>query len=166
MRKHHEIKNFQGCHWVDFVLATYCLAWGLSLGVVCIPSETPLEKLTFPELGIGACVYIFQPGTLSCAELWRPCACFHSLYHTVLILECLQGLASLLSPVLSGSRNHSTHSSAGSLSTERRNFQETSHLGLNVSISHSPHIVHYGFQYLFPSKKASLMMAEKVKIKV
>lgn len=38
----------QKYHGVPFVLGIYHLAWDLPFRVVCTPSETPLERLTFP----------------------------------------------------------------------------------------------------------------------
>lgn len=59
-------KCLQKYHCVLFVLATYCWVWGLLFSGTQIPTETPLQKASFPFasrcqlqiaswLGVGAC---------------------------------------------------------------------------------------------------------------
>lgn len=44
-----EVRSLQWYHWVRFLLAIWRWAHSLPLKVVCFPSETPLEKTTFPS---------------------------------------------------------------------------------------------------------------------
>lgn len=70
LTEHYQTRNLQGC-WTSFLLTIYCWAHSLHLRVVCLPSETPLDKtkVAFPSgyqletasgLGIRTCVHFFQ----------------------------------------------------------------------------------------------------------
>ena len=45
--RHSETETLPHGLWAHFVVAVYCWAWGLLLNVICISSETPLEKTDF-----------------------------------------------------------------------------------------------------------------------
>lgn len=85
-------------HWVGFMLTIYCWAQGLPHTVVCISSETPLEKTNFPfvngfqlktasVLGIRTCVYFPSQYLDSRAQT---CACRHSLCEVTRQACCIQ----------------------------------------------------------------------------
>lgn len=107
--------NLQRCHWICFVLVISGWAWALPLRVVCIHSETLLDKTNFSfsssyklerdsELGVGAHVYFSL-------EYWDPIWCsslqdlcmlpqslkFHRFINpAVFIRPCLLGVPLLL----------------------------------------------------------------------
>lgn len=104
-------KNFQKYQWVHFVLAAYCWPWGLSLSVVCVPRETPLEKMNFSFVSsyqleiasrLGMVVFANFP-----SQYWNPicprpvhalCTMSPPLWvHTCIVLLCPEGLVSLMS---------------------------------------------------------------------
>lgn len=123
----------------SFLLVIYSLAWGLPLRVVYLPSETPMEKTLFsvandyklgiiPDLGWGHVSIPFKSRTPSGADPCRSRACCHSLWvnmhclgHAVLLVLHLLELLHSFCPLF--------HSS---LSPERRDVMETSHLWLSV----------------------------------
>lgn len=113
---------------ICFVLVIYCCAWGLTLNVVCIPSETPLKKTnlffvrgcqleTACRIGMGTCVHLHSQSWVSIwlrpeQVLCTPCACFHDLrVHTYGILV-VSRCCFLDVPILSGSYTPSAFSSA------------------------------------------------------
>lgn len=74
----------------SFVFSFYWWAWGLSLKVFHLLSETPLKKTCcfvfvsfwsiyqrFSGLGIGVCISSKIP---SKTDLYRSCACYHNLW--------------------------------------------------------------------------------------
>lgn len=103
-----------------------CGAWGLPLDGVCIPSETPLEKTNFffasvyrlelaSRLGMADVFNpLLSPGSVLALDLWRPYACCHSLFEFIYtsVLQCLEGLVSLVFSILVASHNLSTASSS------------------------------------------------------
>lgn len=75
-------KEPQKCHWVHFVLAVSCWAWGLSLREVCLPIEAPSKKInfSFAKLMMWTCVHFpSQWWDPCCPDLCRWCACCCSL---------------------------------------------------------------------------------------
>ena len=93
-------KNIIELFWAAHLL----LGMELSLSMVCIPKETPLEKslFFFKWLSIGASVLVRDgAGVHFPSQYWNPiqfgsCACCHSLceFIQVLVLLCLKTLLS------------------------------------------------------------------------
>lgn len=133
-------------------MAIYYWARGLSLGVACIPCETLLEKSNFSftrccqlkmasGLGMGVCIHLFFPALGPPPVLDGPVhAASVSGFVCVSVLLCLEGLISVEPSITTDLYNLSTFLLPQcSLSSERRNLMETSHLRLNVSRSLSTH---------------------------
>ena len=121
--RHYESKTLK-YQCVCFVLVIYYWTWGPALRVVCIHSETPLEKtdLSFTrgyQLGDSFCVRdtglfplplpALRPQT--CASLCRVPVSVSS--YVCQFLWCLEDLASLVFTASSGSYNVSAPSSTG-----------------------------------------------------
>lgn len=127
----YEIKNLQRCHWVRFVLAISCWAWGLPLRLMCIASEICWKELIFRllvvvkwettcGLDMGACVHFSQCWETCVAPLiWhRPVRALYMLTYLfeficVLVLLCLEVLVSMVSFIPSISYDLSPSSSSG-----------------------------------------------------
>lgn len=114
---------------------------GLSLSVVCIPSEIMLEKNHFSfvrsyelEMSSGlrvgfASTSPLSPGTSHRVQISAgsvPAASLSAFLWVALLPPCLEGLVSLVSSIPCGSYNLSSSYSREFLSPERRHLIETS----------------------------------------
>lgn len=121
---------------VCFVLACYCWARDLPLRVIYMPGETPLKKSNFSYASACRLELASEPfsaGTPSGLNVYRPSECCHdfcAFMHPLVVLS-LEGTVFFVSFFLFGSNSPFVSSYMRFLSPERRNFMETSNLGLS-----------------------------------